>query len=102
MRFSADAPDRYRTVSSTPQGPDREDFYHHGGKSCIMEYMLARFSACLSSSLTLLVLMGAGGVLPSQAQSTSLPSETVASERSLMAERFLSGRLGGWQQRLKL
>src|ERR1035437_8612153 len=80
---------------------DREDFYHHGEKSCIIAYMLGRYAGCLPSSLTLLLLMAAG-VLPSQAQSTALPSETLALERSVLAESFASARLWVWQKRLNL
>src|ERR1035437_1147994 len=72
---------------------DREDFYHHGEKSCIIAYMLGRYAGCLPSSLTLLLLMAAG-VLPSQAQSTALPSETLALERWGVAESFWLGRFG--------
>ena len=63
--------------------------------------MLGRDSTFLSSSLALLVLM-VGGIVPSHAQATPAPSETLAYERSLMAESFASARLWVWQRRLNL
>lgn len=66
-----------------------------------MQYMLGRYAGCLPSSLTLLLLM-AGGIVPSHAQATSTPSETLALERSLMTEHFATERLWVWQRRLNL
>jgi hypothetical protein len=66
-----------------------------------MQYMLARDAGCLPRSLTLLFLM-AGGIVPSHAQSTSTPGETLAHERSVLAESFASARLWVWQKRLNL
>src|SRR5450759_4508948 len=66
-----------------------------------MQYMLARDAGCLPRSLTLLFLM-AGGIVPSHAQSTSTPGETLAHERSVLAESFASARLSVWQKRLNL
>jgi hypothetical protein len=66
-----------------------------------MEDMWGRHAACLSSSLPLLVLM-VGGLIPSHAQSTPTYGDTVASERSLLAERFASERLWVWQRRPNL
>jgi hypothetical protein len=62
--------------------------------------MLGNGPACLSGSVTLLVLIVAGGAVPSHAQSTSQSSAT--SERKLLAERFASERLWVWQKRLNL
>lgn len=62
--------------------------------------MLVR-AAWLSRSVTLLVLM-AGCIVRVHAQSTLNSSETLASERSLMAEHFASERLWVWQKRLTL
>ena len=64
--------------------------------------MLGNGPACLSGSVTLLVLIVPGGVAPSHAQSTSKSSEIPASERKLLAERFASERLWVWQKRLNL
>jgi hypothetical protein len=64
--------------------------------------MLGNGPACLSGSVTLLVLIVAGGVAPSHAQSTSKSGEIPASERKLLAERFASERLWVWQKRLNL
>jgi hypothetical protein len=44
----------------------------------------------------------AGGIVPSHAQSTSTPGETLAHERSVLAESFASARLSVWQKRLNL
>ena len=62
--------------------------------------MLGDGPACRCGSLTLLVLVLAGGAVPSHAQSTSQSSAT--SERKLLAERFASERLWVWQKRLNL
>ena len=43
-----------------------------------------------------------GGNLPSYAQSTPTPGETLAHERSVLAESFASARLWVWQKRLDL
>jgi hypothetical protein len=64
--------------------------------------MLGNGPACLSGSVTLLVLVVAGGVVPSYAQAPSKSGETPASERKLLAERFASERLWVWQKRLNL
>ena len=61
--------------------------------------MLGRCPACLSSTLTLLVLM-VGGIASSYAQSS--PGETLASERSLLAGSFAAEKLWVWQKRLNL
>ena len=61
--------------------------------------MLGRRPAWLSSTLTLLVLM-VGGIASSYAQSSS--SETLASERSLLAGSFAAEKLWVWQKRLNL
>ena len=63
--------------------------------------MLGRQPACLSGALGLLVAMGAG-VAPSHAQSPLTPNETLAHERTLLAESFASARLAVWQKRLNL
>lgn len=60
-----------------------------------------RSRTCLSGSLSLLVL-AVGAIVPSHAQSTSTSSETLAYERSLLAECFASERLLVWQKRLDL
>src|ERR1700722_19030137 len=60
-----------------------------------------RCRAFLSGSLSLVVLVGCV-VAPSRAQSTSAASETLAYERSVMAECFASQRLWVWQRRLNL
>jgi hypothetical protein len=67
----------------------------------MIAYMLGRQPACLSGALGLLVAMAAG-VAPSHAQSPLTPSETIAHERTLLAESFASARLGVWQKRLNL
>ena len=64
--------------------------------------MLGNGPACLSGSVTLLVLVMTGGVVPSHAQSPSKSGEIPASERKLLAERFASERLWVWQKRLNL
>src|ERR1035441_4194012 len=64
--------------------------------------MLGNGPACLSGSVTLLVLVVAGGVAPSHAQSPLKSGEPPASERKLLAERFASERLWVWQKRLNL
>jgi hypothetical protein len=64
--------------------------------------MLGNGPACVSGSVTLLVLVMTGGVAPSHAQSASKSGETSAFERSLLAERFASERLWVWQKRLNL
>ena len=76
----------------------------NAGKVGIVEYMLGNGPACLSGSVTLLVLVVAGSVAPSHAQSPSpsKPGETTAAERKLLAERFASERLWVWQKRLNL
>jgi hypothetical protein len=71
------------------------------GKTGIIAYMLGRYPACLSGALTLLATVAAG-VVPSHAQSTPTPGETLAFERSLLAESFASARLWVWQKRLNL
>lgn len=60
-----------------------------------------RYRECLSGSLGLVVLLGCV-VVPSHAQSTSSTSETLAYERSVMAESFATQRLWVWQKRLDL
>ena len=42
------------------------------------------------------------GITPSSAQSTSIPGEVLASERSLVAGSFATERLWVWQKRLNL
>ena len=64
--------------------------------------MLGNGPACLSGSVTLLVLVMTGGVAPSHAQSPSKSGEIPTSERKLLAERFASERLWVWQKRLNL
>ena len=65
--------------------------------------MLGNGPACLSGSVTLLVLVMTSGVAPTHAQSPAKKSgETPASERRLLAERFASERLWVWQRRLNL
>jgi hypothetical protein len=64
--------------------------------------MLGNGPACLSGSVTLLVLVVAGGVAPSHAQSPLKSGEIPASERKLLVERFASERLWVWQKRLNL
>ena|ERR1035437_19258 len=78
-----------------------ENLQPHGGNSCIIYYMFGRCPGCLPNSLTLLCLI-AGGIVPSHAQSTSTPGETLAHERSVLAESFASARLSVWQKRLNL
>jgi hypothetical protein len=73
----------------------------HGGNSCIIYYMSGRCAGCLPNSLTLLCLI-AGGNLASYAQSAPPPGETLAHERSVLAESFASARLSVWQKRLNL
>lgn len=63
--------------------------------------MSGRYPSWASSSLTLLLVMVAGNG-PSRAQSTSTSNETLASERSQLAERFATERLWVWQKRLNL
>jgi hypothetical protein len=63
--------------------------------------MLGRNPAFLSRPLTLLILM-LGSTVPCHSQSTSRPSETPASERSLLAQSFAAERLWVWQRRLNL
>ena len=60
-----------------------------------------RCRACLSGSLSLVVLVGCV-VVSSHAQSTSTATETLAYERSVMAECFAAQRLWVWQKRLNL
>src|SRR5450432_2721865 len=60
-----------------------------------------RCRGCLSGPLRLVVLVGCV-VVSSHAQSTSTASETLANERSVMAECFAAQRLWVWQQRLNL
>jgi hypothetical protein len=64
--------------------------------------MLGNGPACLSGSVTLLVLVMTSGTVPSHAQSPSKSGEPRASERKLLAERFASERLWVWQKRLNL
>jgi hypothetical protein len=64
--------------------------------------MLGNGPACLSGSVTLLVLVMTGGVAPSHAQSTPTSGEIPPSEHKLLAERFASERLWVWQKRLNL
>jgi hypothetical protein len=64
--------------------------------------MLGNGPACVSGSVTLLVLILAGSVAPSHAQSTPKSGEIPPSERKLLAERFASERLWVWQKRLNL
>ena len=63
--------------------------------------MWGRYPACVSSALTSLVVV-MGGVASSHAQSTSIYSEPLVPERSLLAESFASERLWVWQKRLNL
>ena len=67
----------------------------------MIAYMLARHPAYLSGALGLMAAMAAG-VVPSRAQSPLTPSETLAHERTLLAESFASARLEVWQKRLNL
>jgi hypothetical protein len=64
--------------------------------------MLGNGPACLSGSVTLLVLVMTSGTVPSHAQSPSKSGEPPASERKLLAERFAAERLWVWQKRLNL
>jgi hypothetical protein len=64
--------------------------------------MLGRYPACFSSSLTVLTLVVACGIVPSRVQSASVPNENLASERKLLAESFASAKLSVWQKRLNL
>jgi hypothetical protein len=64
--------------------------------------MLGNGPACLSGSVTLLVLVMTSGTVPSHAQSPSKSGDPPASERKLLAERFASERLWVWQKRLNL
>lgn len=62
---------------------------------------MGSFPACLSLVPSILVLMVCSTV-PSHAQSTQIPGEMVASERSLVAGSFATERLWLWQKRLNL
>jgi len=64
--------------------------------------MLGNGPACLSGSVTLLVLVMTSGTVSSHAQSPSKSGEPPASERKLLAERFAAERLWVWQKRLNL
>jgi hypothetical protein len=66
-----------------------------------MEYMLESFPACFRFVPSILVLMMCG-TAPSHAQSTQIPGEMAASERTLMAGSFATERLWLWQKRLNL
>jgi hypothetical protein len=68
----------------------------------MIRYMWGCNPVRLSSSLTVLALTVAGGIIPSRAQSASAPNETLAAERRLLAESFASARLAVWQKRLNL
>jgi hypothetical protein len=63
--------------------------------------MFGSFPACRFYVLSILVLM-VSSTVPSHGQSSSIPGETVASERSLVVGSFATERLWMWQKRLKL
>jgi len=67
----------------------------------MMDYMLGCSPACLFRPLPLLIAMAAG-IAPYHCQSAARPSQTIASERSLLAGSFASEKLWLWQRRLNL
>lgn len=64
--------------------------------------MLGRYLTSLTGYLTLLGLTMVCGIGLCQAQSAPAANETLASERSLLAQTFASERLWVWQKRLNL